>query len=72
MRGSVIPSSFCSCPLTPPQREREKARRSMANGEIVGDRSVLRRAWSRPHLGAEAARRAARARAPRPRAKAKR
>ena len=32
-------------------RRKGRARRSMASGEMVGSRSVLRRAWSRPQRG---------------------
>ena len=41
-------------------RRKGRARRSMASGEMVGSRSVLRRAWSRPQRGGGARPRARR------------
>ena len=42
---------FCLRLISSAGGETKGGRRSMTNGEIVGDRSVLRRAWSRPQRG---------------------
>ena len=55
-RGSPSASPPVARALHPSRRAAKGARRSMANGEIVVSRSVLRRAWSRPQRGGGAPR----------------